>query len=153
MNETVGSRIKQLRTDHDLTLKQLSEFTNIRKSALSKYENSVNKPSFDAIVSLCEFFNLHSDWLLTGEGDRYKSIVDIEFEATEDITPKSTNQITPEEIDLVIKLRQLTPRQQGIIAGRIDQAYDDLQVLSKTTKKQTSYHSDEEAATNEKALA
>ena len=63
---TLGERLLALRQSSKFTLQAVSEHTGISRSNLSKYEKDDVKPSADAIVSLCEFYDVSADWLLRG---------------------------------------------------------------------------------------
>ena len=63
---TLGSRLLSLRKSSKITLQALSDQSGISRSNLSKYEKDDVNPTADAIVSLCRFFKVSSDWLLMG---------------------------------------------------------------------------------------
>lgn len=63
---TLGTRLLALRQSSKLTLQELSDKTGVSRSNLSKYEKDTVKPTVDAIVKLCDFFDVSSDWLLRG---------------------------------------------------------------------------------------
>ena len=65
--ETIGQRVRALRKENNLTLKELSEKTDIVISNIGFIENDKNKPSVANILKLCNFFNVSADWLLTGK--------------------------------------------------------------------------------------
>lgn len=56
-----------LRKKAALTLQQLSLQTGISPSNLNKYEKNEIKPTSDAIISLANFFQVTTDWLLIGK--------------------------------------------------------------------------------------
>lgn len=57
-------RLKSLREEHKLTLRQLSEKLNISYSSLGKYEREEQQPSFDTLIKIASFFNVSTDYLL-----------------------------------------------------------------------------------------
>ena len=62
---TIGERLKDLRVEHHLTLEELSEKTDISRSALSKYESDDFKDiSPFSIVKLSEFYGVSTDYLM-----------------------------------------------------------------------------------------
>ncbi len=65
MKETFGEYIKQLRTEHNLTLTQLAAQLDLDSANLSKIEN--NKREFDEkrLVLLADIFNLDISILRT----------------------------------------------------------------------------------------
>ena len=65
-NNTLGKRLASLRESAKVNQQKLSDATGLSRSNLSKYEQDKVKPTSDAIVSLCRFFNVSADWLLMG---------------------------------------------------------------------------------------
>ena len=63
---TLGKRLACLRERSGINQQKLSDATGISRSNLSKYEQDKVKPTSDAIVSLCEFYDVSADWLLRG---------------------------------------------------------------------------------------
>lgn len=63
---TLGKRLTYLRERSGLNQQKLSDATGISRSNLSKYEQDKVKPTSDAIVSLCDFYDISADWLLRG---------------------------------------------------------------------------------------
>ncbi len=69
---TIGERIKSLRDEYQITQKELADATGIQRGNLSHYEKNKTKPSSDAIIAIAKFFDVTTDWLLTGErGENY----------------------------------------------------------------------------------
>lgn len=64
--QTIGERIKHLREVRGLTQQDLAALTGLQRGNISHYERNKVKPSAEAIVQLATFFNVSSDWLLTG---------------------------------------------------------------------------------------
>ncbi|WP_113674375.1 helix-turn-helix domain-containing protein [Vallitalea guaymasensis] len=141
MYTTIGERIKFIRKTKNLTLEEFAREINMKKGSISSYENNRYNPSADTVVMISKLYDVDLNWLLTGEGQPFK-IIDMEFVSCENVPKKD---ISEDEMDLILKFRELSPYQKGIILGRIEQAYEDL----KSTKKQTSYNSGEEVVTKE----
>lgn len=64
MSLTVGARIKEYRTFHNLTQKELSQKLGLTPKMISFYENNERIPPIDIIVKLTKIFNTTSDYLL-----------------------------------------------------------------------------------------
>lgn len=64
---TIGERIRYLRNLNGTTLKFLSDATKISKGNLSSYENNKFNPGAEALVLISNFFNVSTDYLLTGK--------------------------------------------------------------------------------------
>lgn len=61
----LGQRIKELRTQHDLTVAQLAEKVGIDKSTLSRIENGKTQNiGAEQLISLCRGFQVSADFLL-----------------------------------------------------------------------------------------
>ena len=62
---TIQERIKDLRLDRDLTLKELEEQTGLSSSALGSYETDEDKDiSHYALIKLAKFYGVTIDYLL-----------------------------------------------------------------------------------------
>lgn len=65
MSLTIQERIKDLRVEHDLTLKELAEQTGLSSSALGSYEADDTKDiSHYALTKLAKFYGVTADYLL-----------------------------------------------------------------------------------------
>ncbi len=62
--EMFKERLKELRTDKNLTFEELSKVTGLSKSALNYWENGVRIPSAQAVIILAKYFNVTTDYLL-----------------------------------------------------------------------------------------
>lgn len=59
-----GKRLKQLRTDKEITQLQLSEILGTAKSNISKYEAGTIEPNISILCKLGQYFNVSTDYLL-----------------------------------------------------------------------------------------
>ena len=65
MSLTIQERIKDLRVEHGLTLKELAEGTGLSSSALGSYETDETKDiSHYALIKLAKFYGVTADYLL-----------------------------------------------------------------------------------------
>lgn len=64
--KAIGSRIKQLRLELDLTQEQLAnKLINVKgKSSIANYENGSNLPSDEVKLQMCDIFNCSLDYLM-----------------------------------------------------------------------------------------
>lgn len=74
-----SNRIRELRQSKSLNQEQLAEQIGLTKQAISQYERGERRPSMAVLESLCDFFNVSSDYLL-GKDD-----VTLRFVGKEDI--------------------------------------------------------------------
>ncbi len=70
----IGSLLRKLRTDRNLTLDTVAKALNIGKSTLSEYETNITQPSLDRFFSLVDFYGI--DPLLLLKGKEYIDITD-----------------------------------------------------------------------------
>ncbi len=63
----VGQRLKQLRISQELTQEQLAAILYISSIHVYKMENGSRMPSIDLCLMICKYFNVSTDYLLTGK--------------------------------------------------------------------------------------
>ncbi|ABB14215.1 LexA family protein [Carboxydothermus hydrogenoformans] len=68
-----GQRLRQLRTERDLTQAELAKLLSIGESTISFYESNKRQPDFDTLIKLSNFFNVSIDFLLgrTDESNKF----------------------------------------------------------------------------------
>lgn len=71
---SIGERLKYIRTLYDLTLQEIKICTGISTGNYSDLENNKSLPSTSALISLCREFKVSSDWILLGEGEAPEKI-------------------------------------------------------------------------------
>ena len=64
MLRTVGSTIRELRKNKNLTQEELAEAINVTPQAISKWENNVGLPDISQIIPLATFFGVSADIIL-----------------------------------------------------------------------------------------
>lgn len=57
-------KIRELRKQRKLTMKELGEKINVAESTVSLYENGKRQPDFETIKKLADFFGVTTDYLL-----------------------------------------------------------------------------------------
>lgn len=62
--ERVGARLRQIRTQREITLVELSERTGISKSTLSRLENGQRRPSLELLLPLAQAYRVPLDDLV-----------------------------------------------------------------------------------------
>ena len=58
------ARLKELRTENGLTMKQLADEIEVSNAAVCKWENGLTEPKASFIVKIAEHFNCSTDFLL-----------------------------------------------------------------------------------------
>ncbi len=78
MLRTVGSTIRELRKNKNLTQEELAEAINVTPQAISKWENSIGLPDVSQIIPLATFFGVSTDIILgIAENNRNEEVNEI----------------------------------------------------------------------------
>ena len=59
-----SQRLRELRQDKHLSMKQLAKALNTTDAAISNWENGVNEPKISYLVTIAKYFNVSTDFLL-----------------------------------------------------------------------------------------
>lgn len=103
MIETLGTRLKQLRSSRGLRQDQLGALVGLNKTAIHYYENDMRQPSYETLVRLSSIFNVTTDFLL---GCEKRSVIDI-------------SGLTTSEINIVCSLVDSMAQKNIRIEGRM----------------------------------
>lgn len=60
----MGEKLKELRTQMNLTQTQVAERVGLAVSAISSYESGTRYPSYKALIKLAALFHVSTDFLL-----------------------------------------------------------------------------------------
>lgn len=63
-NNILGKRLKQLRTENNLTQEEFGKPYNIKKSTISQYESGSSRPDDELKKRIASDFNVSLDWLM-----------------------------------------------------------------------------------------
>lgn len=69
----IGKRIKLLRTEKEVTQKELADFLSLTPKMISFYEKGERFPPHDIISKLSDYFNVTTDYLLCKTDKRNSS--------------------------------------------------------------------------------
>lgn len=72
---TIGSKIKRLRKEHNLTQPQLATELGVNVRTVAYYESGERQPKKSTVLKLCKIFDVSTDYLLS---DSESFIVDAE---------------------------------------------------------------------------
>ncbi|MDF0727779.1 helix-turn-helix transcriptional regulator [Cytobacillus sp. S13-E01] len=111
----IGDRIKELRIEHGMTLKELGEAIQFNYSNLSKIERGSRKPAIDFLENLSNYFDIEISYFF-GE---QKSTV---------------NELDPNSLDLEIRYLAEEMKQKNI-------SIEELKDLASTLGKMKNYSS------------
>lgn len=67
MNNTpsiFAKRLRELRTDAGLSMKQLANILKTSDSTVSNWENDINEPKISYLKKIAEYFDVSADYLL-----------------------------------------------------------------------------------------
>lgn len=59
-----ATRLRELRTDEKLSMKQLAAKINATDGAISNWENDVNEPKISYLYRLAKYFGVSADYLI-----------------------------------------------------------------------------------------
>lgn len=66
----MGERLKQLRFERGLKLKEVAASLNVTVRSISRYEDGTREPSLEMLVKFCKLYDVSADYLL-GLTDNY----------------------------------------------------------------------------------
>ena len=59
-----GKHLRELRTEKRLNQKELAAIIGTNNSSICDWECGRSEPSFDALVKICKYFGISSDYML-----------------------------------------------------------------------------------------
>lgn len=62
-------KLKELRKEKGISLKELGSIIGVAESTMSLYENGKRQPDYETLLKLAEYFGVTVDYLLRGEGE------------------------------------------------------------------------------------
>lgn len=65
--QKIGTFLKQLRQEHQLTQENLAEIMCVTNRSVSRWENGVNLPDLPTLIQLADFYGVELRELLDGE--------------------------------------------------------------------------------------
>ena len=69
-----GSRLKQLRLNHNMTQPASAKKLQVTKSVISAYETGIRMPSFETLLMISKVFSVSTDYLLGNDIGKGKTI-------------------------------------------------------------------------------
>lgn len=118
MKTVFMEKISQLRKEKGLSVLDLSNKIGFSKSVIYFWENGQREPNSEALVTLAKFFDVSTDYLLGLENDFGAKI---ENPVEKKI---SSEEISPQEIAMLKKIRLLGAVEQAYIKAQIDALFD-----------------------------
>ena len=59
-----AQKIRELRTDHDLSQEQIAKVLGATKNQVGKYERGEQEMPIKHLLTLCEYYNVSADYIL-----------------------------------------------------------------------------------------
>lgn len=59
-----AERLKELRLENNLTLKELASLIGVSDIAISRWENRLRIPNIESLIAIAKFFKVSTDYLL-----------------------------------------------------------------------------------------
>ena len=75
--ETLGLRLKKIRTEKNLTQTALGEILGVTKQAVANVESSHSNPSIEFMNKLIKNLNVNANWLIAGTGSMFNNIAEL----------------------------------------------------------------------------
>ena len=66
----MNERLKELRQEKGLKLKEIANYLNVTVRTVSRYEEGTREPSISVLIKLCDLFEVPADYLI-GRTDTY----------------------------------------------------------------------------------
>lgn len=73
----LGIKLKELRTEKNMTQKQLADRLGVAISAISSYESCLRYPSYDTLIKYARIFHVSTDYLLGLESRKSLDVSDL----------------------------------------------------------------------------
>ena len=123
------NRLQKLLDSEQLTPAKFAEILGVQRSAISHIITGRNNPSFDLISKIISKFPaLNSDWLITGKGNMYKTVVQgslFDFDS-------------PKKDELVDKTATIKPDEKILVTDVKSDANELKNIADTSVKKQDS---------------
>ena len=66
----MGQKIKELRSQRNISQIALANQLGVSKSVISSYENEIHYPPYDVLIKMARLFGVSTDYLLGASGNR-----------------------------------------------------------------------------------
>jgi transcriptional regulator with XRE-family HTH domain len=95
MRQEIGKRLRLIRERLGITQAEVGEKLGIQSQHVSKYERGETVPTWENLIKLTEIYDVNINWLLTGKGGMFLSMVNYSIlgekniQAVRDLEPDS----------------------------------------------------------------
>ena len=80
----LGDRIKELRLERNLSLRELADLCGTSKSAINMYEKGERRPKYETLEAIADAFNVDTDYLLGKSDIRNRVANELGFDSLEE---------------------------------------------------------------------
>lgn len=152
VSKDFGERLKQALKEAGYSQKSASEVLGLSKNAMTNYAGG-RIPEAMILYRIAKLCSVSMEWLLTGEGER--GAVEARIANAEVSSYSSTGtDLSPQEIEFVAKIRQLTKENrikvEGIVEGLLMSQDSYPQSRTGTSSRSTNGYEREESAAKSK---
>lgn len=71
---SIGVRIKEVRTEANLTQQAFADKLNIKRNTVAAYEIGATQPSERTLCEICRVFGYNAEWLVNGTGEKKRQL-------------------------------------------------------------------------------
>ncbi|MGE5606277.1 MAG: helix-turn-helix domain-containing protein [Bacteroidota bacterium] len=93
-----GDRLKELRTQSNLTQEALGKLLGVGPSYVSGLEKGKETPSDTMVILISRLFHVNEKWLINGEGEQYRDIEEIMGEILQIFQPTEVYNLVIKEL-------------------------------------------------------
>lgn len=101
-------RIRELRKEKNITMKQLGEVIGVAESTISLYENGKRQPDNDTLQKLADYFCTTTDYLLGRTDEPTTNSLDKQLEGVDFALWGEVHDLTDEEKQDIINFVKFT---------------------------------------------
>ena len=101
-------RIRELRKEKNITMKQLGEVIGVAESTISLYENGKRQPDNDTLQKLADYFCTTTDYLLGRTDEPATNSLDKQLEGVDFALWGEVHDLTDEEKQDIINFVKFT---------------------------------------------
>lgn len=109
----VGTRIRELREEKEISQKVLAEIIGVSPSTIGMYEQNRRNPDSEMLKSLADYFDVSVDYILGRTSLR---------------NPQQTSTLKKKEVETIaahLDDKNITPKKMKMIQDYIDLLFDD----------------------------
>ena len=107
------SRIRDIRKQNGVTMKELGKAVGVGESTISMYENGKRQPDNSMLLKIADYFNVSVDYLLgRDEQQKMPTVEDDGLSDRQRAFMESVRSMSPEDLDLLESLIAVVKKQK-----------------------------------------